>query len=291
MSARIAISNIAWQAAEETAIADLLAKQGIAGVEVAPTKLWPAPLEATPAELDAYKAFWQQRGIAIVALQALLYGRPDLKLFASAANRAETLQYLQGIVAIAARLGARLLVFGAPKSRQRGSLSVAEATDIACEFFQKLGETAWQRGCQICIEPNPKVYQCDFVTNACEGLALVERANSPGFGLHLDAAALTLGGDIGSEAAEKNNLGDLQSAIARISHFHISEPQLGPVGANESAPPTVPHERLSQLLQAANYSGWRSIEMRPQDPHDNRAAVKRALQFALGRYACQTTAP
>lgn len=275
MTPRIAISNIAWQTAEEPAMATLLQARGIAGVEVAPTKIWPSPLTASAAELAAYRRFWQHHGIEIVALQALLYGRPDLKLFASAANRRETLQYLRGTIAVAAQLGARILVFGAPKNRQYGPYcSEAEALEIACEFFGQLGETARERGCQACIEPNPPRYHCDFVTTVRQGLDLVARVDSPGFGLHLDAAALTLAGETPAAV--------LPDALPRTCHFHISEPQLGAVG--EVTASTVPHGQLGQLLLANNYSGWRSIEMRAQDPADNRRWVVRALEVACRHY-------
>ena len=84
---RLAVSNIAWPREQDAAVADVLAGLGVSGIEVAPTKIWPKPLEATDADVAAARRFWADRGIEIVAAQALLFGRPGLPLFESAETR------------------------------------------------------------------------------------------------------------------------------------------------------------------------------------------------------------
>ena len=84
---RLAVSNIAWPADQDAAVAGVLRDLGVTGIEVAPTKVWPRPLEASPTEIEDYRAFWEARGFEIVAAQALLFGRPDLTLFESEAAR------------------------------------------------------------------------------------------------------------------------------------------------------------------------------------------------------------
>ena len=54
------------------------------------------------------------RGVSVVALQALLFGRPDLVLFESPERRSATLDYLEGVLRLASWLGAGPLVFGSP---------------------------------------------------------------------------------------------------------------------------------------------------------------------------------
>src|SRR5205807_620179 len=76
---RLSISNIAWPLPEEAALAGRLRGFGATAVEVAPTCCWPQPLQATPAQLREYRAFWEGHGLPVVALQALLFGRPELQ--------------------------------------------------------------------------------------------------------------------------------------------------------------------------------------------------------------------
>src|SRR5262245_32244396 len=75
---RLAISNLAWPGEADESAAAVLVDCGAQGVEIAPTKVWTRPLEATASERRAYRAAWERRGIQVVALQALLFGRPEL---------------------------------------------------------------------------------------------------------------------------------------------------------------------------------------------------------------------
>ena len=111
---KIAVSNIAWPVEQDAQIADALAACGVRGIEIAPTKIWPKPLEATESEIGAYRRWWSDRGISIVAAQALLFGRPDLTIFENEATRRLTRDHLEGIIRLCARLGAEALVFGSP---------------------------------------------------------------------------------------------------------------------------------------------------------------------------------
>ena len=101
------ISSIAWTPTEEPAVADLMAAHGFTGVELAPGKLFAgSPLEASDGQIRAVRAFWGSRGISIAAMQALLFGHPELTLFQSADARERTQDYLSYLIALAGRLGA-----------------------------------------------------------------------------------------------------------------------------------------------------------------------------------------
>ena len=267
---KLTISNIAWNPDEDEAVAGLLQRYGVNGVEIAPTKLWPQPLQASKEEVKAYARFWRQRGLQVSSMQALLYGRPDLTIFESAAKRAETLDYLTGIMRIARWLGARVLVFGSPKNRLVGDLDADTIQAIAVDFFYEAGKAAQAHDTLFCIEPNPVDYGCDFVTDSHQGRSLVAQVDHPGFGLHLDAAAMTLSGEDIENA--------LTAALPGLRHYHISEPNLAPIGTG-----AVEHARFAKTLQTGGYQGWFSIEMRPPGGEVNVAGINDALQ-AVNRY-------
>lgn len=268
---KLAISNIAWEARDDELVAALLQEHGVDGVEIAPTVRWPSPLEVSQAELRDYRRFWNSRGIEIVALQALLYGRSDLTIFESEEKRRETLDYLAGMARLGACLGAGLLVFGSPKNRLVGDLSPAAAEEIARAFFEEAGRAAFDEGVVLCIEPNPEVYGCDFVTKARQGLELVAKVGSPGFGLHLDAAGMTL--------ADDPLVSSLEDCVPALCHFHASEPYLGPLGEGG-----VDHATVAQTLSRLNYAHRVSVEMRRPTGRDPQTELRRVLGYLCATY-------
>ncbi len=247
---KLAASNIAWSREDNLNVAGLLRESGFRGVEIAPTRVWDRPFDVTEAEARDHRAFWNERGIEVVALQALLFGRPELTLFESREARTRTLEHLRGLMRLGAWLGARVLVFGAPRNRRVGGrASSKEAEAIAVDFFGAAGAHALQQGVVLAIEPNPVQYECDFITTSSEALDLVRAVDSAGFGLHLDAAAMTLAGEPLSEA--------VTACAGAIEHFHISEPNLTIVGGG-----AVDHPGFASTLRSLEYSNWASIEMR-----------------------------
>lgn len=249
---RLAISNIAWAPDQDDAVAAILRAEGVTGVELAPTTLWSDPWRSTRAERAAVREAWGARGLQIVALQSLLFGHPHLQLL-DPATVDEVRERLVGMVELAAALGAGRLVLGSPKNRLRGARTWAEALGLAVPVLARIGAEAERHHVALCIEPNPPCYGCDFVTTAAEGRAIVERVGSPGFRLHLDAAGMRLAGD---EAAR-----EIALAAPMLGHFHMSAPDLGPVGPDSP----VDASAALQALRAAGYDGWVSIEMR-RDP-------------------------
>jgi D-psicose/D-tagatose/L-ribulose 3-epimerase len=268
----LAVSNIAWPVGADAEAALLLREQGATGVELALTKVWSDPLAASAVEVARCRRWWEARGLRVVALQALLFGKPELVLFGTPAARRATIEYLRGIIGQAARLGARALVFGSPGNRKRGALPWAEARAIAVAFFHELGEAARDCGVTLCIEPNPAEYGCDFVTGAAEAIDLVDVVASPGFAVHLDSAALTLAGDGPAGVA---------AAGERCRHFHASTPFLAGVPGGG-----VDHAGLARALAAQHYRGWVSIEMSESRLQPNwQEGVRRALVFVRDTYA------
>lgn len=269
----VAISNIAWRRDEEGAAAELLHGLGVRGVEVAPSKIGPAPAELTNDEIARYRESWNELGIEIVSMQALLFGQERLSLFESAEQRSEMQRYLAKIVRLGGALRARALVFGSPKNRRKGSLSDAQARDVAVPFFRALGEVASDAGTCLCIEPNPPVYGCDWITSAAAAMDLVDEVDRTGFGLHVDAAALHMAGE-GPDT--------IRRAGANIRHFHASEPDLAAVRAGTA----VDHAGFASALRACAYPRWVSIEMREQPAGaSNLDAARTAIEFVTRTYA------
>jgi sugar phosphate isomerase/epimerase len=268
------MSNIAWSPAFDQEVAEILRDNGLSGVEIAPTRIWPHPLEADPRQANAYRRDWERRGFPIVALQALLFGQDHLRLFEMGAKgRAEMLAYLEGIIELGARLGAQALVFGSPKARRREELGVEEARRIAADFFRDVGEAAARHDLCLCIEANPPDYGADFVLNAKEATDLVAAVDHQGFRLHLDTACMHLAGDDPAVA--------ISTGAPVLRHFHVSEPNLAPVGESSS---DVDHERGADALRACDYNGYVSVEMRAVPEDGQLHSIQTAASFVRRVY-------
>lgn len=246
----------------------MLRARGCEGVEVAPTRWRGRPLEASAAEVASYREWWESRGLRIVALQSLLFGRPDLQLFGSAESRAALDEYLCGLISLGRSLGAHVLVFGSPKNRVRGELPLASAMSIACDFFQRAGDAAASHGVSLCIEANPAAYGCDFVTTTAEAVALCRRVNHPAIRVNGDLGGMTMAGEDPARA--------LEDAGQWIGHFHASEPQLAELGTAGAD-----HASAARGLAAIGYDGWVSIEM---GDTGELASVERAVARAKAAY-------
>ncbi|WP_455206797.1 sugar phosphate isomerase/epimerase family protein [Kaarinaea lacus] len=263
---KLAISNIAWETHDDQELWEQFQEMKVTGIEVAPTKIWPNWAGASDKAAQQYGEKLLAAGFRVPAMQAILFNKPELQLFKKETHK-KFLEHMKLVADLASAMGAKVLVFGAPKNRRRGQLSVSDATAIAIELLQKAGEICQQRNCCLGIEHNPVEYGCDFVTNVADARDLVDRVNHPGIQLHIDSAGVHMCG------------GDCETIIKQagsFAHFHISEPMLEPL-VNKS----VDHNKFNHALMAVGYDGWVSIEMKCPETVDKLLG---SVKFAAEKY-------
>ena len=271
---KLAISNIAWNTYEEAAALAAAREHGLTGIEVAPTKLWPEWRGASPAAAEEYARKLANEGFEIPALQSLLYATDGLELFASPEARRATLSHLEFVADLAVSFGARVLVFGSPKNRIRGAMAIADATQVAAEFFAQAGEICHERGVVLGIEMSPADYKCDFLNQSEDTVAFVRQVAHPGIQFHCDAAAMRL--IFEDPESVINDAGNL------LAHFHASEPFLADFSSPEGN-----HAVAAAALHDGGYDGWVSIEMVRSEPAVE--AVAAAAKFVSHTYGRPTT--
>lgn len=268
---RIAISNIAWDSAEDVAVASLLERAGVDAIDVAHSKYFPNAAAATGEEIARVRRWWADRGITITGMQALLFGTTGLNLFGALEARTAMLDHLRVICRIAEGLGATKLVFGSPKSRDRAGIADADVAHIAAGFFRDLGDIAADHGVCICLEPNPVRYGCNFLTTTDEAAAFVRALSHPAIRLHLDTGTIA----INAEDAERV-IGENADIVA---HAHASEPDLLPLGDGETD-----HARMAHALCRHVPDRVLSIETLPPKSGSHLAAIDRSLVIATRHY-------
>ncbi|CAB3780698.1 hypothetical protein LMG28614_01072 [Paraburkholderia ultramafica] len=268
---RIAISNIAWEVADDQQVADILQQHRVDAIDVAPGKYFPDPKAAEPTDIARVRAWWSGRGIAITGMQSLLFGTTGLNVFGAAESQQALLEHLRAVCRIGAGLGAPRLVFGSPRNRDRTGLADDAAHDIAVTFFRRVGDIAAEHGVFVCLEPNPPCYGANFMTNSRDTATVVSAVAHPAIRMQLDTGAVTI---------NEENARDVVTRYAHlIGHVHASEPNLvtlGEGGTNHLAVAEVLTELLPEQVV--------SIEMLAPKSGSAVDAVRRAVGEAVRCY-------
>ncbi|RDJ98748.1 sugar phosphate isomerase/epimerase family protein [Paraburkholderia lacunae] len=268
---RIAISNIAWEVADDQLVAELLRLHDVDAIDVAPGKYFPDPKAAEAADIARVRAWWENQGIEITGMQSLLFGTTGLNLFGAAESQEAMLDHLRAVCRIGSGLGATKLVFGSPRNRDRSGLTDEAAHDIAVTFFRRLGDIAAEHGVVVCLEPNPPCYGANFMTNSRDTATVVSAVSHPAIRMQLDTGAVTINGEDARDVIAEN--------APWIGHVHASEPNLvtlGEGGTNHSAVAEV----LSELMPEQVVS----IEMLAPKNGSAADAIRRAVGQAIRYY-------
>lgn len=268
----IAISNIAWAGQEDAPFLDMLAEEGVAGLELAASLIWEEPVDALSTQRKQCRSSVESRGLRIIGLHALLFSHQELQLLDPGENNQRVRDYLKRTVDICADLGGSSLVLGGPRNRQRGNRPLHEANQRCASVLNDVGEYAKKNGCYIALEalPPPK---CDFITNLRECVEMVRLADTHGVRVHFDTGAA----DIAETGTSEE---DLLSFIRLAAHCHVNDFELLPPGTHTP----LSHLRWARLLKAAGYRGWISIEMRSSVKNSSMDAIQKALHFVRSHY-------
>ncbi len=271
---RVSISNIAWDTTDDRSIAAVLSQYAVDAIDVAPGKYFPDPTRATTSEVDKVRRWWAREGVEIVAMQSLLFGTSGLNLFAPPATQEAMLHHLDAVCRIGQRLGARYLVFGSPRNRDRGELSDIRAINLAIPFFRRLGDIAQRFGMVVCLEPNPECYGANFMTNSAQTALVVERTAHRAIKMQLDSGSLTLNNE------EPFRI--LEDYGSMVEHIHVSEPDLLPIGDGGCD-----HTAFAEAVRRRLPDHIVSIEMRAAQNDASLSSVERALELVTNCY-CDT---
>lgn len=252
---KLAVSNIAWQYEQNAAALAILRSYGVSGLEIAPGIMFSgaddvmAPSQARlVAELETVK----EHGLQLVSMQSLFYGFSEAKLFGSRSEIEKFESALMRAIALAGRLQIPNLVVGAPKNRVvPDDTSRLDAWRHAKNIFRKLADIAAEHRCVLAMEPNPTIYGTNFLTTMTETFQFVDFVNHPAITLNFDIGSIL---SDGQQASASSKLSEYHH---KISHIHISEPNLMPVPQDQQVTASI----LS-AVEAADVQCWTSIEMR-----------------------------
>jgi len=188
---------------------------------------------------------------------------PEIRLTGNEANPAAALAYAREALERAARLGARIIVFGSSGARNVPAGFPHEAAfKQLVGLLQSLGPLAEQHGIVIAIEPLNS-FESNIINLASSGLKLAQKVHHPRVQLLIDYYHLIM---------EKEGSEIILLADSAIGHVHFARPE-GRVFPKEK-------DRDSALffscLRQVRYSGKCSIEAYTDD---FEADARRALRL------------
>lgn len=237
----LSASNIGWPKEYDEAVYAALQAAGFAGVEIAPTRIFPAPPYDNLSAAVLFGGYLHQKyGLAVPSMQSIWYGQTG-NIFVPEEAEA-LLAYTEEAFAFAHALHCPSLVFGCPKNRRRPEGADPAAAEA---FFDKAGRLAMRYGVRLALEANSPRYT-NYLNTTAEVFALVKKLGNPGLAGNLDLGAILDNGE---------RLRDFAADLSWVSHVHISEPGLAPIQ------PRPEQEELALMLGAAGYRGFVSIEM------------------------------
>lgn len=189
MMDRLAISARGWDIDFDPVVRKTMAKHHIWALETAPGKIGVNTSNPTDAEGVAYRQFWADVGIQIVAMQSLFFGHPSLHIFGNDQVVSRTIDQLVRMAELAEVLDAKYLVFGAYQARRRGSISNTEADDRFLDYFSKVMAQLQGSNVKVLLEAVPAAYGADYLTTHHEIEEIVLKIGHPQVQMLLDIGA------------------------------------------------------------------------------------------------------
>jgi len=267
----LSISNIAWDASMDLDVSEILVNNNISCIDIAPPKYFPNPSEATDDEILLVKDYWKKKEIAIIGMQSLLFGTHGFNIFGDGSNQAAMLYHLSHICHIGKLLGAKKLVFGSPRNRDRSHLDDDTTQYRAKNFFYRLGDIAKENDVIVCLEPNPTCYNSNFMVDSLETAKVVQHINHSNIKMQLDIGSMFINNEKPNEIIPKIS--------HLVGHVHISEPQLAPLNINNEY-----HQIIAPLLQKYLPEKDITIEMLTSNEKVCLSEIEQSIEFVKNVY-------
>ena len=175
-------------------------------------------------------------------MQSIWYGQTG-NIFASEDDRLRLRDYTFAAVDFASAISCGNLVFGNPKARNK---SDNNTDDEVYDFFRQISDYACSHGTCIALEPNPVIYNTNFVNGTKEAFSFCRSSGCGHLKVNVDLGTIIFNGETLDQIRENMDL---------VNHIHISEPYLKKIEKRDI------HFALKEL----DFDSYCSIEMGLQE--------------------------
>lgn len=243
---KLSISNIGWAMENDEYMYNYLKEVGFEAIEIAPTRIFEAnPYNEIEKAREYSEKIKEKYSLNISSIQSIWFGKSE-EVFKSKEEREILIEYTKKAIDFASAINCNNIVFGCPKNRNINGNN-KNYIEIAKEFFEELGNYAIEKNTVIAIEPNPVIYDTNFINTTEEAFEFVKKLNNLGVKVNVD---------LGTIINNNEELSILAENIDLINHIHISEPYLEKIQKRDI------HFKLVKILKENNYGKYVSVEMK-----------------------------
>ena len=176
-------------------------------------------------KLKKIKNKFKKYNVKISSVQAVFFKRDNLNIF-NVDKHEEILKHLEKVFRISKFFGAKNVIFGSPKNRvMNNKISKEKNEKIAIKIFSQISNLAKKYNLTICLEPNSKIYQCNFVNNLKEAVNITKKVMKKNFLINADTGNIFLEKDNCNIGINKKLIANIQISeknLISISKGHIN---------------------------------------------------------------------
>ena len=188
----LCVSNICIKKISNFQFSHILKLYGIQNIQIAPTTIIANWDELKNIDLSIFK----NSGLNVYSFQSITYTLNELNIF-NVDTRDKLYKHLTNVIDSSIQNNIKVLVFGCPRNRSVLNDNKHDNNEEFISFFMKIGDYCLNKDIIICIEPNSKKYNCNYINTIEEVGDNVEKINKPNIKIMVD---------IGNVIMENDNL-------------------------------------------------------------------------------------
>ena len=238
----LVVSNICVKNISQFQFSCILKLFEIKYVQIAPTTLIDEWKYLAKMNTDIFK----NNEIDIYSFQSISYGLNNLNIF-DKNTRDLLFVHFKNVIDYAISNNIKVIVFGCPKNRYILNYDSQSNDNIFCSFFKKIGDYIGDNNLTICIEPNSKLYSCNYINTIKQAGNIVRKINNKNIKLMLD---------IGNIIMENDNINDMIDYIDILYNVDISSKNMCPFIEITNS-----HKQFIQIIKSSNYKNKLNLEM------------------------------
>jgi len=184
-------------------------------IEIPPLKFFPK-YNFSKKRVNKFKKLLNKYKIKISSVQAIFY-KTNLNIF-EINDEKKVLYHLKKIILFCDKLKIKNIIFGSPVNRVKKNINIDCANRIFAHILNKLSIELKTKKINFCIEPNAKIYKCDYINNSQEAVKFIKRYRLSNIYINFDTGNALLERDYAK--VSKNDL-------RYFKNFQVSEKNLG----------------------------------------------------------------